>query len=245
MSDEDSTQAKAQHPDQQNASLINRLEYVYREYQQHHLYARLNEIAIRMEETLLQVAIARELFDADLAVSDAAKNEIEEMRAALEEATEDAGEAESPVTEERLDDIEQAVNDEANRIETRIHELRTQQASTVSAMRKLNEELNLANNTRLEALATLLGEWEWEVEVEEADDFASKREAALEFAGDMRQVLEAAREEFGAGFRGEEIKGLADTLLAGEPLTLDELDGGERDALAESKLGKYLTVSLG
>jgi uncharacterized membrane protein YheB (UPF0754 family) len=224
---------------------MDRLEYVYREYQQRHLYERLDEIATRMEETLLQAAIARELFNAEISVNDSAQSEVEKMRAALEEMTEDAREAESPVTENRLDNVEEAINSEANRIETRIHKLRTQQVSTVIAMRRLNEELNLADDTRLKALSTLLDEWEWEAQLGESDDFASKREAAVDFARDMRQVLEEAQEEIGAGFGGEEIEELANTLLAGKPLTLDALDGHERDALAESKLGEYLTVSLG
>lgn len=245
MSNKEPAQTMAQQSNQRKASLMDRLEYVYREYQQRHLYERLDEIATRMEETLLQAAIARELFNAEISVNDSAQSEVEKMRAALEEMTEDAREAESPVTENRLDNVEEAINSEADRIETRIHKLRTQQVSTVIAMRRLNEELNLADDTRLKALSTLLDEWEWEAQLGESDDFASKREAAADFARDMRQVLEEAQEEIGAGFEGEEIEELANTLLAGKPLTLDALDGHERDALAESKLGEYLTVSLG
>lgn len=245
MSNKEPAQTMAQQSNQRKASLMDRLEYVYREYQQRHLYERLDEIATRMEETLLQAAIARELFNAEISVNDSAQSEVEKMRAALEEMTEDAREAESPVTENRLDNVEEAINSEADRIETRIHKLRTQQVSTVIAMRRLNEELNLADDTRLKALSTLLDEWEWEAQLGGSDDFASKREAAVDFARDMRQVLEEAQEEIGAGFEGEEIEELANTLLAGKPLTLDALDGHERDALAESKLSEYLTVSLG
>lgn len=245
MSDEHSTQTVTQGARQRDPSLMNRLENVYRQYQQRHLYDRLDEIAARMEETLLQIAIARELFDADLEVNTDAKREVEEMQVALENSGEDGGITESPVDEERLDEVERVIEAEADRIETRIHELRTQQASTVAAMGKLNEELGLADGTRLAALSTLLEEWEWKAQLGETDDFASKREAALEFARDMRGVLEQARREIGAGFEGEDIEELAETLLAGEPLTLDELDSEERDALADSKLGAYLTVSLG
>jgi len=229
----------------QQDSLMQRLEYVYRQYQQRHLYNRLDDIAARMEETLLQVAIARELFDTDLEVNDEPKRSVKEMQTALEKNSGEMESSESPVNDERLNEVEQAVDDEADRIETRIHELRTQQRSTVEAIRKLNEELNLADNTRLEALSTLLNHWEWEAQLGDADDFESKREAALEFAQDMRRVLYQARTEIGAGFEGDDIEELADTLLSGEPLTLDDLDQAERDALAESKLGKYLNVSLG
>lgn len=245
MSEKESAKAMNTQQKRQTSSLMDRLEHVYSQYQQRHLYDRLNEIASRMEDTLLQVAIARELFNTDLAVSTDAQNKVEEMRKALEETTNSGQIAKSPVTEGRLNEVEQAVDEEADRIEARIHELRTEQASTVTAMQKLNDELNLEGDTRLESLSTLLADWEWEVHLGEANSFESKREVAREFARDMRQVLEAAREEIGAGFEGEEIEELADTLLAGEPLTLDALDESERDALAESKLGEYLTVTLG
>lgn len=226
-------------------SLMDRLQRVYNQYQQQHVYDRLNQIAAEMEDTLLQVTIADVLFEETIELEKSAQQSVADVRAALNQDEETVEGQSITMDEADIDELEQVVTTEAERIETRIHELRTQHASAVEAMQQLNEELNVAESDQLAVLSSLLSDWNWRNHIPEADSFEERRTEAIAFAEDMDTVLEESRQKIGAGFEGEDIETLAETLLNGDRLSLTDLEPAQRDALAESELGRYLTVSLG
>lgn len=226
-------------------SLMDRLQQVYNQYQQQHVYDRLNQIAVEMEDTLLQVTMADILFEETIDLDDSAQQTVAEVRTALNQEGGTIEDHSITIDEADIDELERVVTTEAERVETRIHELRTQHASAVKAMQQLNEELNVAESDQLAVLSNLLSDWNWRDHVPEADRFEERRSEAVEFAEEMDTVLEESRQNIGAGFEGEEIETLAETLLNGDRLSLTELEPAQRDALAESELGEYLTVSLG
>lgn len=233
-------------PDTQRSdSLMARLQRVYNQYQQQHVYDRLNQIAAEMEDTLIQVTIANGLFEKTIELDESAQQNVADVRAALSQDGDTAADRSIGIDESDIDELEQVVKDEAERVETSIHELRAQQSSTVEAMEHLNEEINVADSERLAVLSKLLSDWNWRDHISETDSFEEKRTEAVAFAEEMEAVFEESRQKIGAGFEGEEIETLAETLLNGDKLSLTELEPAQRDALADSELGQYLTVSLG
>lgn len=229
---------------QESASLMRRLEIVHAQYQQRHVYSRLDDIADTMERTLLQITIAEHLFGASISVDEAAQETVESIREQLQASPEEG--TDELVDEDELSELEETVEAEENRVSNRIQEVRVQRASTVKAMQRLNEEVALVDTARLQALVTLLDTWEWQSQVYTADatTFEERKAAAESFAKDMREVLDDTKEKIGAEFAGSDIESLVDTLLQGDKLSLTGLTESEREALAESKLGGHLTVTL-
>lgn len=244
MSSEQGSSEAAQET-QVTDSLMDRLQRVYNQYQQQHVYDRLNQIAAEMEDTLLQVTIADVLFEETIELNQSSQQTVTDVREALNQDEEPVEGPSITIAESDIDELEQVVTKEAERIETRIHELRTQQASAVEAMHQLNEELNVAESDKIAVLSSLLSDWNWRNHVPETESFEKRRTEAVAFAEDMETVLEESRQKIGAGFEGEDIETLAETLLNGDRLSLTDLETAQRDALAESELGRYLTVSLG
>lgn len=247
MSSERSADQSGQGPPETD-SLMTRLRRVYNLYQQQHVYDRLNQIATEMEDTILQITIADCLFEESIDLSQTAQDTVASVRAKLDQREGTADDRQGSaitIDESDLDDLEDVVNTEAERVETRIHELRAPQASTVGAMEHLNEEVQVADSDQLSVLSELLSDWNWRDHIPDIESFEKKRAAAEEFADEMDDVLDDSRQKLGAGFEGEEIENLAETLLNGDQLSLKELDAAQRDALASSELGRYLTVSLG
>jgi len=226
--------------------LMDRLEAVYSRYQERHLYRRLEETATIMEETLLQVEIAQILFDESIKPDDEVREYVLEVRNLLDDTDGfDDNDGGPSLDESLLDELEEVVSKEAERIENRIHKLRVHQASTVRAMQELSAKVGVANPERLAALADLLENWQWKVYIEDKESLEARREEAREFAHDMRDALESSQDAIGAGVTDESVEKLVQTLLTGSQLTLSQLDKEERESLINSPLAEHLRISLG
>jgi hypothetical protein len=199
-----------------------------------------------MEETLLQVEIAQILFDESITLDDEVREQVTEVRNLLDDTDEfEDTDGDASLNESLLDELEEVVSKEAERIENRIHELRVLQASTVRAMQELSAEVGVADPERLAALADLLENWQWKVYIENKESFEARREEARQFAHDMRDALEASQDAIGAGITDESVEELVRTLLNGSQLTLSQLDEEERESLINSPLAEHLLISLG
>lgn len=247
MSNEDNiSEAVDRYPQRDQATLMDKLEQVYQGYQQQHIYTRLEDIAEEMEKTLLQKAIAEELFDESFEINEEAKNTVSEFRTHLKKRhSVSSGGSSEIVSEARLDELEDSVNREAGKLSQQIQEEVLQHSSAVRAMEKLNEELASGDSGELSELSKLLEEWNWQTAIEDADNFEAKLNAAEDYASEMRELLDKTREELGSGFESEEIEGLVESLLDGDKLELKDLSSEEREALANSKLNEHLVLSLG
>lgn len=226
--------------------LMDRLEAVYSRCQERHLYRRLEESATTMEETLLQIEIAQILFDESIELNDEVRERVAEVRNVVDDTDGlDDKASDTSLDESLLDELEQVVSKEAERIENRIHGLRVHQGSTVRAMQELSAEVGVADSERLAALADLLEDWQWKVHIENKESFEARREEARQFAHDMRSALEASQDAIGAGIKDESVENLVETLLNGSQLTLSQLDEEERESLINSPLAEHLLISLG
>jgi hypothetical protein len=225
---------------------MSRLESVYDQYQQRHIYDKLDEIAVTMEGTLLQKTLAEELFDVSLTIDSETKTVVREARDALE-SEQDRDGSQVVIDEATLEALEEAVEQQADSLTNEIHTHRVQLLSTVTAMKALNEEFGFVDADELADLATLLDDWDWRTRLDaRADgDFASRLEAAATLAEEMKETLERAQTDIGAGFDGDDLETFIQRLLSGQQIPLAELSHEQHNALADSSLGDHLNISLG
>jgi len=216
------------------------LEDVYESYRHQHLQKRLDEIAVKMEETLLQITIARRLFDSKLTVEEDTQEKISKARSLLDDGNIEA-------LADMIDDLDQSVSQENTRVENEIHELRIQKYETAKAMRRINEQIQVMDQGQLRGLEYLFDNWEWKVQVgyDEKETFEARQEAAREFAEDMAGVFAEAKESIGGAFDDSTVQHLVNALLNEERITLSDLDQDEVQDLTESELGNFVEISLG
>jgi uncharacterized phage infection (PIP) family protein YhgE len=226
-------------------SFEDRLDRMYQRYRRQGLEDELEEIAQMMEDTLLQQALAEGFFDEKLQVDREAKNAVSETLDALRLA--DRGnDQEYDAVEERVDELRERVEAEETRISNRIQQLRIERQETVSGMRRLNERVERADSARIEALETLLENWDWKTHVysEGADTYEKRREEAFQYGEDMSLVFDQLKTDLFGVYDGTELRPLVDKLLDDERLTLGSLTETEREQLAQSDLGEYLELKL-
>lgn len=234
MSSSEATGGKESEPIQ------TKLEGVYRQYQQAHLYEAMDDIAGEMERQLLQKRIANTLLGTELDISPDTRNSVETAQQKL-------GTDDLDALEQQIEATKKEVESERSEINKRIQESRVELHNTVEALTKLNKEIGSTNSEELDSLEELLDSWTWESEIE-WDDTNNTEDLirnAEEFARRMRETFEEASNAIGEEFEGSEVQTLVTSLLTGGGISLTELDPDQREALAESELADHIELSLG
>lgn len=214
------------------------LERVYQQHRNKSLENELDELAEKMEETMLQRVLAEQLLQKELNIDADAKASVQ---AAMELVENDDYEG----LRETLPEVRTKVDRQAMQIENAIHSLRLDKLDTVRAMVRLNERVGRANGPQLRALETLLDDWNWGPQVysDSHDSFIDRRKAAREFGSDMNDFFRMTQEQLFEPYSGR-IRELIERLLGDDRLMLSELDDDEREALADSDLAEYLELSF-
>lgn len=220
-------------------SFEGQLHQMYDRYRREHLRERLDSLAETMEETLLQQTVASAFFDETVPIDDEVKAAVEATVAELE-----AGEYD--VVDDKLDALERDIEGVETRVSNTIQELRIAREDTVRAMRRLNERVDRVDSSQVEALESLLDQWDWKPQVylDGHESFAERREEAQQYGEDMSMVFEMLKEELFGAYDGTELRPIVDRLLDDQRFELSQLTATERRQLAESDLADYIELRL-
>ncbi|WP_222913492.1 hypothetical protein [Natrinema sp. SYSU A 869] len=225
--------------DESEETFEDQLESMYERYRRQHLEDELEALAMTMEETLLQQAIAETFFEESIEIESDVKAAVEATVEKLEAGKYDTVEAE-------LDELSKQVDRAETRITNRIQQLRIDRQDTATAMRRLNERVQRIDGSQLQALETLLDDWNWkeEVFVESNETYADRRKTAAQYGEDMRVVFETLKEQLFGVYEDTELRPLVDDLLDDDRLRLGDLTLAERRQLADSDLANYIELKL-
>ncbi|KTG11397.1 hypothetical protein AUR64_03840 [Haloprofundus marisrubri] len=214
------------------------LERVYQQHRNKSLESDLDELAEKMEETMLQRELAEQLLRTELEIDSEAKQNVQK---AINLVEKDEYEA----LRELLPEVRTTVERQATQTENTIHSLRLDKLDTVRAMVRLNERVERASGPQLRALEKLLDDWNWGSHVysDGHDSFVERREAARQFGSDMSAFFESTQEKLFEPYGGQ-LRPLIEQLLDDDPLMLAKLEEDELEALAESDLAEYLELSF-
>lgn len=215
-----------------------RLRQTREQYRRKDIGDRLSDLARRMEETLLQRALAEAFFDTSFEVDPDAQEAVRSGRNALMNGNYGR-------LDEQLDDIQREVRDAKRRVENNIQPARLSNLERVQAMQRLNERVERVDPERLSALESLLDDWNWRGHVEVGNEpFEEALREAREGGEDLRYVYEELQEELFGPYRDTEIWPIVESLLDDERLTYGSLTDEERRLLAESDLSEYVELTL-
>lgn len=212
------------------------LETIYEQHRRQGLESELDDLAETMEETILERVLAEAFFQTEIEINSEAKNAVEEARSLLEQNDYDA-------LAERLPETRKAVEAQQREVNNFVHQARIDVHNTVRGMIRLNQRVEREDQAKLEALDTLLDEWNWETQIE-GDSIEQRKEEAVEYGRFMRQSLEEAKDALFGPYRNTPLDELVDRLLDDERLTLAALSEEELNRLYESDLADYLEVTL-
>jgi len=218
-------------------SLHDQLLDVQEEHRRRHLSDELDELSETMEETILQRHLAKGFFKEEITIDSKAKTRVQDVMELLENE-------EYEKVETQLNDLETTVETAATTVENRIQELRLKHNSTVAAMRRLNRKVERVNETRLEALEELLGDWRWKAHVYDNESgLSTLKQNANQYGKEMRDAFEDMKDElFGA--YPEEIRNLVFRMIEDERLSYDDLSQNQRQELANSDVSEYIELTL-
>lgn len=215
------------------------IEEIYQEYRHRQLASRLEDIAETMEETILQRILAEKFLQTDLVIDEDAKRLVSEARDLLEEGNfQSLG--------ERIDELENKVEDQKRRVSNEIHEARIAMRSRVDGMMRLNERVERVSEVKLEAVHELLSDWDWKGQVyrEQDWDLETLKERAEEYGNDMRRYFEECREDIFGPYEGTTLESIVDGLLADDQLYFDSLTDEQVEQLRESDLVNHVELTL-
>lgn len=225
--------------DQDDETFVGRLDSMYDRYRRQHLEDELEMLAAKMEETLLQQTITETFFGESIEVDDDVKAVVETTAKKLEEENYDEVEAELDALSERIDRAETHVTNQ-------IQEFRIDRQDTATAMRRLNERVERVDDAQLQALESLLEDWNWKQDVydDSNETFTAREQAAAQYGEHMKFVFDTLKDELFGPYEGTELRPLVDSLLDKNRLRLGDLTSEEREQLAESELANYIELKL-
>lgn len=215
------------------------LEQMYERYRRAHLRERLGDLAESMEETLLHQAVAKSFFDETIAIDSDIKQSVQDVSAELDAENYDR-------VENQLDTLEQDIASAETHVSNRVQELRIDREDTVTAMRRLNGRVNRVDSSQVQALESLLSEWDWKPHVysDDLDSFTQRRSAAVQYGEDMAHIYDQLQTDLFGRYNGTDLRRLVDKLLDKDRLRLGDLSEAERQQLAESDLTDYVELKL-
>lgn len=216
-----------------------RLKTVYQQYQHGELEDWLEDIAETMEETVLQRVLAEEFLQTDVQIDPSARQAVQEAKEHLEKGDLEA-------LEERIDDVEDTVEEQERKVNNQIQEERIQMSTKMAGMRRLNERVERVNEAKMDAIAGLLDDWHWKEQVYRGDgaDIETLKERARDYGADMRTFFEEAKEDLFGPYEDTPLEPIIDGLLNDERFALDELSDEQISLLRDSDLEEYVGLSL-
>lgn len=219
--------------------LLAELKTVREKYRRKRLDKKLTSIAELMEETILQAELANQLFDGRLSIDSDAKSDVRELKSLLEADDFDG-------LEDQIDEVEETVQAENQRISAEISEALVERKKIVQAMQRLNERVDRYDQDKLEELYALFSEWNWQatLSTKEAETFAERRSAIQQFGQTRAEWLTEAKDELFEPYRETEMWEILHPILNQERLTYGELTDSQRTELANSELADYLELQL-
>jgi len=213
-----------------------RLETIYEQHRRQGLESELDELAETMEKTILERVLAEEFFQTAVEIDSEAKRAVEEARSLLDQNDYDT-------LAERLPETRKAVEARQREVNNFVHQERIDVHNTVRGMIRLNQRVERVDQAKLEALDTLLDDWNWEAQIE-GDGIELRKEEAEEYGHFMRRSLEETKDALFGPYRDTPLDELVDRLLDDERLTLAALSEEELHRLYESDLADYLEITL-
>lgn len=215
------------------------LQGLYTRYRRKHLKDQLDDLAAKMEETLFHKAVGEAFFDEQITIEEDVKQTVEDAVSDLEAENYDK-------IEEELEDVKQDIERAETVVDNRIQELRINREDTVTAMRRLNERVERVDSSQVQALESLLDNWDWRAQVYtgDAETFEEYRNEAQDFGEDMARVFDQLKEDLFGEYSDTELRPLVDKLLDDDRLRLADLSETERKQLAESDLADHIELKL-
>lgn len=215
------------------------LEEIYQQYRHRQLASRLEDIAETMEETILQRILAEKFLQTDFAIEEGAKQSVSEAREYLQ-----AGDF--TALGERIDDLEDTVEDQKRRVSNEIQEARIDMRGRVDGMQRLNDRVERVSEVKLQAVHELLSDWDWKGQVykDQDWDFETLKERAAEYGEDMRRYFEECREKIFGPYEGTSLESIVDGLLSDEQLYFDSLTDDQVNQLRNSDLVDNVELRL-
>jgi hypothetical protein len=215
------------------------LKSIYEQHRHRSLESRLDDIAETMEETLLQQTIAEAFFEESIEIDSDVKRAVEGARETL-----DSEEYEE--LEDELANLSTQIERAEAHVTNRIQNLRIDRQDTASAMKRLNERVERVDEAQLDALLSLLEDWNWKQDVyrESNETFVDRREAAEQYGSDMKFIFETLKDELFGPYRGTKVEPLVDKLLDDDRFRLSDLSAEQRKQLVESDLADYIELKL-
>jgi hypothetical protein len=220
-------------------SFPRRLEAMLERHRRRNIDEELDDIAEKMEATLLQRALAEGFFEESVAIDTDAKERVRTAQRALETS-------EYETVETKLDTLREQVDRGRTKVGNEIQTLRVETLGTVNAMKRLNDRVGRVDADRLAALKQLLDGWEWRGQVSDANtaSFTERRTEAERAGEQMRETFEELRAGLFGPYKGTDVWPIVESLLDEKALRYDDLTATERDQLADSDLSAYVELSL-
>jgi len=212
------------------------LETIYEQHRRKGLESELDDLAETMEETILERVLAEAFFQTEIEIDSEAKNAVEEARSLLEQNDYDG-------LAEYLPKTRKVVEAQQREVNNFVHQARIDVHNTVRGMIRLNQRVEREDQAKLEALNTLLDDWNWETQIE-GENIEQRKEEAVEYGRFMCRSLEEAKDALFGPYRDTPLDELVDRLLDDERLTLAALSEEELNRLYKSDLADYLEVTL-
>ena len=220
-------------------SFQSQLEAVYERYRHQSFESRLDDIAETMEETVLQRSLAEAFLGTDVEIDDEAKRAVREAQQIVEREQYEE-------LEEHLDDLERLVEDQERRVSNQIQATRISMSTTVRGMIRLNKRVERVDETKLQAIETLLDDWDWKSQVyrDEITGIDAYKQEAEKYGRDMRQFFEEAREAIFGPYNGTPLEEIVDKLLEDDRFSLASLSDEQLRRLRDSDLADYVGLTL-
>lgn len=215
------------------------IEQVYQQYRHRQLASRLNDIADTMEETILQRVLAEKFLDKKVKVDEEAKEAVSEARDLLNK-----GDLE-PLSE-RLDTLEDIVNEQDRYVTNEIQETRVAMRKRIAGMRRINDRVEMVPDEKLQAVHELLADWDWKDQVYRGDtsDIETLKNRSADYGSDMRRSFEECREAIFGPYSDTVLESVVEGLSTEKRLSFDDLSEEQLTQLRDSDLVEHVELSL-
>lgn len=219
---------------------MSRLTDLQEQYRRQALEDRLEDVAEDLRDIKLQIAIMEELFGTDVSIDEELVEQVRTARAAVVANDYDS-------LADMIDDFEQTADSERASVEQSLNKELVSYHDQVTAMRRINDKIEEYPPQRLKVLELLLDKWNWQdaVSLDDISDFEEQVTECRDFGRDMRTIYREAQQAIIEPLTEEGIEGIIQQLLDSDPIYLGKLEPKERENLASSDLGEYITLSLG
>ncbi|WP_440764400.1 hypothetical protein [Natronorubrum sp. DTA7] len=212
------------------------LKNYYEQKRQSQLTNKIGQAASLMRETLLLCAVYDEVFEGTITPNQSIRDDVEILRSHVQNSEFDAIESK---IESALADLEEERDDAREELQIELRDLEDR----INGFRSLNKRISEVEEERIDELFDTIEGLD-DVPIDEEREFEQLENEVREAASEFVQELEAVEDDLFEGFRGSDIEEQVRSLLQGETMHLTQPDGEELNALRESQLGPYLTLSL-